>query len=115
MKSAAEQLLEPLADEYGASPAKRRPTALDTHENSTLDERTYYLVRLAALVTLDAPPTSFIAGLRSGGESKVAVDDVHAVMRAIAPLVGSGRVASGIWHFLRALQLCESEELVQSQ
>jgi len=59
-----------------------------------LDERTEALLRIAALIALDAPPSSYrtAAGdaLRAGGR----LEDLLAVLLAVAGPVGSARVIS---------------------
>ena len=58
---------------------------------SGLDEETYLLIRLAALVATDAAPVSYRAHLGAAGLSTA---EVLAVLVAIAPVVGSARVLS---------------------
>ena len=58
---------------------------------SGLDEETYLLLRLAALVATDATPVSYRAHLGAAGLSTA---EVLAVLGAIAPVVGSARVLS---------------------
>ena len=58
---------------------------------SGLDEETYLLVRLAALVATDATPVAYRAHLGAAGLSPA---EVLAALVAIAPVVGSARVLS---------------------
>jgi 4-carboxymuconolactone decarboxylase len=58
---------------------------------SGLDEETYLLVRLAALVATDAAPVSYRAHLGAAGLSTA---EILAALQAIAPVVGSARVLS---------------------
>ena len=60
-------------------------------ERSGLDEETYLLVRLAALVATDAAPVSYRAHLGAAGLSTA---EILAALVAIAPVVGSARVLS---------------------
>ena len=60
-------------------------------ERSGLDEETYLLVRLAALVATDAAPVSYRAHLGAAGLSTA---EILAALQAIAPVVGSARVLS---------------------
>jgi alkylhydroperoxidase/carboxymuconolactone decarboxylase family protein YurZ len=62
-----------------------------TLERSRLDEETYLLVRLAALVATDAAPVSYRAHLGAAGLS---TSETLAVLVAITPVVGSARVLS---------------------
>ncbi len=72
-------------------------------ERSTLDSKTLMLVRLAALVSVDAPPASYFLNLAAGGEVGLEADDVQQVLIGIAPVVGTARVASAAGNIARAL------------
>lgn len=74
-------------------------------EASGLDEQTLMLVRLAALVSVDAPPVSYMLNLGAAGESGVDEDQVQGVLAAVAPIVGTARVASALAKLVRALDL----------
>jgi alkylhydroperoxidase/carboxymuconolactone decarboxylase family protein YurZ len=67
---------------------------LDSLEKSDLDLRTSFLVRLAALVAMDAAPVSYVMNLGLAAEAGVTVEEVQGTLVAIAPMVGSARVAS---------------------
>jgi alkylhydroperoxidase/carboxymuconolactone decarboxylase family protein YurZ len=73
-----------------------------THERSGLDEETYMLVRLAALVATDAAPVSYLVNLGAAGELGVEVDKVTGTLVAVAPVVGSARIASAASKMIRA-------------
>jgi hypothetical protein len=60
---------------------------------SGLDEDTYRLVRLAALIALDPDPITYLAHLGSG-ESRIPDELVLGTLVAVAPLIGSARVLS---------------------
>ena len=84
----------------------------DSLEASSLDEQTLMLVRIAALVAVDAPPASYV--LNAEVAAKVGVDEeqVRGVLTAIAPIVGTARVASAASKMVRALGLAiELDEL----
>ena len=84
----------------------------DSLEASSLDEQTLMLVRIAALVAVDAPPASYV--LNAEAAAKVGVDEeqVRGVLTAIAPIVGTARVASAASKMVRALGLAiELDEL----
>jgi 4-carboxymuconolactone decarboxylase len=70
-----------------------------------LDDRTLMLVRIAALVAVDAPPVSYMLNLGVAGESGVDADDVQGVLTGVAPIVGTARVASAAGKMVRALDL----------
>jgi alkylhydroperoxidase/carboxymuconolactone decarboxylase family protein YurZ len=76
---------------------------LDTLERSGLDARTYHLVRLAALVAMDSAPVSYLMNLAAAREAGLTAADAQGVCTAVAPIVGSARVASAAGNVLRAL------------
>jgi hypothetical protein len=61
------------------------------------------LVRIAALIAVDAPPASYLANAGAAADSGVTADDVQAVMIGVAPVVGTPRVVSAGGNILRAL------------
>ena len=77
----------------------------DSIEASSLDSEKLMLVRIAALVAMDAPPVSYLYNLGVAGDSDVDADEVRGVLAAIAPIVGTARVASATSHIVRALGL----------
>lgn len=74
-------------------------------EASTLDAQTLVLVRMAALVAVDAPPVSYMLNLRMAGDVDVDAAQVEGLLAGIAPIVGSARVASAAGKMVRALGL----------
>jgi hypothetical protein len=74
-------------------------------EASSLDPQSLMLVRMAALVAIDAPPVSYMLNLRMAGELDVDAAQVEGMLAAIAPIVGSARVASAAGKMVRALGL----------
>jgi alkylhydroperoxidase/carboxymuconolactone decarboxylase family protein YurZ len=74
-------------------------------ERSTLDPKTLMLIRLAALVAVDAPPISYMTNLSVGSEVGVELEDVQQVMIGIAPVVGGPRIASAAGKILRGVGL----------
>jgi alkylhydroperoxidase/carboxymuconolactone decarboxylase family protein YurZ len=83
-------------------------------EASSLDKQTLMFVRIAALVAVDAPPVSYLMNLGAAGEVGLEPEDVRGVLTAVAPIVGTARVASATGHIVRALgiaiELAELEE-----
>lgn len=73
-----------------------------THERSGLDEETYMLVRIAALVATDAAPVSYLVNLGAADEVGVDSDKITGTLIAVAPVVGSARVASAASKMIRA-------------
>jgi alkylhydroperoxidase/carboxymuconolactone decarboxylase family protein YurZ len=70
---------------------------------SSLAPRELMLVRIAALIAVDAPPASYLANAGVAEESGVTADDLQAVMIAVAPVVGSPKVVSAAGKIMRAL------------
>lgn len=61
-------------------------------EASGLDDIAYVLVRLAALVAVDAPALSYEAALEMGKEVGLTSEQVAGVLVSVAPVVGGPRV-----------------------
>jgi 4-carboxymuconolactone decarboxylase len=76
--------------------------SLDTLENSGLDETTYHLARFSALVAMDAAPVSYLVNLSAAADAGVTLDEAQGALVAIAPIVGSARIASAAGNLLRA-------------
>lgn len=72
-------------------------------EASSLDARSFMLVRLAALIAVDAPPLSYLGSLAVASDVGVTREDVQGVATAIAPVVGTARVVSAAGKIARAL------------
>jgi hypothetical protein len=75
----------------------------DSLEASTLDLQTLMLVRLAALVAVDAPPVSYALNLEVGSAVGLDVETLRGVLTAIAPIVGTTRIAAATGNIVRAL------------
>lgn len=74
---------------------------LDSLAHCGLDEKAYFLVRLAALVAMDAAPVSYVINLGLAADAGVTLEDAQGVLVAIAPVVGSARVAAAAGSILR--------------
>jgi 4-carboxymuconolactone decarboxylase len=74
-------------------------------EASKLDPQSLMLVRMAALVALDAAPVSYMLNLEMAGEVDLDPEQIEGMLAAIAPIVGSARVASAAGKIVRALGL----------
>ena|SRR5215218_6838336 len=74
-------------------------------ERSGLDDETFMLVRIAALASTGAPPASYLLNLEMASELGLSVEQVQGVLIAIAPVVGSARVASAGSSIAQALGL----------
>jgi alkylhydroperoxidase/carboxymuconolactone decarboxylase family protein YurZ len=90
---------------------------LDALERSGLDAETYLLVRLAALVAIDAPPVSYGITLAAAAETELTVEKAQSVLIAIAPIVGTARVTSAAGAIVRAVLGAEvlSEQAIPEQ
>jgi hypothetical protein len=75
----------------------------DSVDTSTLDAETLLLVRIAALVAIGAPPVSYLLNLEVAGEIGVEAEAVAGVLAAIAPIVGTARVAEATGSIVAAL------------
>jgi 4-carboxymuconolactone decarboxylase len=74
-------------------------------EATGLDERTFSLVKIAALIALDAPPASYAWQVANALESGATADDILGVLRAVAPQVGGPRVIAAAPEIMLALGL----------
>jgi 4-carboxymuconolactone decarboxylase len=84
----------------------------DSIEASSLDSETLMLVRIAALVAVDAPPVSYALNLEAAGDLEIDPERVQGVLAAVAPIVGTARVASATSKIVRALKVeLETAEL----
>jgi len=66
----------------------------DTIEVSGLDPKTHAMVTLAALLAVDAAPSSYNANAELALASGASLDEIIGILIAIAPAVGLGRVVS---------------------
>jgi 4-carboxymuconolactone decarboxylase len=80
-------------------------------ENSGLDPRSYSLVKVAALVALDAPPASYLWQIANALDSGVSPNEIVGVLRAIAPQVGGPRCMAAAPEIMVALGLSLPEEV----
>jgi len=84
----------------------------DSTEASSLDADTLMLVRIAALVAVDAPPVSYALNLEAAGDLEIDPEQVQGVLAAVAPIVGTARVASATSKIVRSLKVeLETAEL----
>jgi len=87
---------------------------VDSMETSSLDEQTLMLVRVAALVAVDAPPASYMLNLGAAGEVGVTSEQVMGVLAGVAPIVGTTRVVAAAGRMVKALGAAvELAELAQ--
>lgn len=79
-------------------------------EGSRLDARTFALVKIAALIALDAPPASYAWQIANAVDEGVTPEEIVGVLRAIAPQVGGPRVVAAAPEIMLALGLSLDEE-----
>jgi 4-carboxymuconolactone decarboxylase len=88
----------------------------DSIEASSLDTETLVLVRIAALVAVDAPAASYLLNLGAASEVGLDAEQVRGVLAAVAPIVGTARVASATGNIAKALDVAiEIAELEDDQ
>ena len=63
------------------------------------------LVRIGALVAVDAPPASYLLNLGAAGQAGIDDEQVRGVLAAVAPIVGTARVMSASGKILQALEI----------
>lgn len=74
-------------------------------ETTGLDGRTFGLVKIAALIALDAPPVSYAWQVANAVEEGASPEDIVGVLRAVAPQVGGPRVMAAAPEIMLALDL----------
>jgi alkylhydroperoxidase/carboxymuconolactone decarboxylase family protein YurZ len=78
--------------------------------DSGLDPRAYSLVKIAALVALDAPPASYLWQVANALDSGATPREIVGVLRAIAPQVGGPRCIAAAPEIMVAMGLSLPEE-----
>ena len=74
-------------------------------ETSGLDDRTYSLVKVAALIALDAPPASYMWQVGNAVAAGCTPAELLGVLIAIAPQVGGPRTVAAAPELMVALGL----------
>src|SRR3954453_20591622 len=77
----------------------------EAHQDTGLDPRTYGLVKIAALIALDAPPASYMWQVANALDGGATPEDILGVLRAVAPQVGGPRVVAAAPELMVALGL----------
>jgi hypothetical protein len=67
-------------------------SSLNTLEQSGTDLKTYTMVRIAALIAMDAAPVSYAITVEGAAEV-LEPEDIQSILVALAPVVGSARIA----------------------
>ncbi len=73
--------------------------------SSGLDSRTYALVKIAALIAMDAPPASYVWQVANALAEGASPDDILGVLIAVAPQVGGPRIVAAAPEIMVALGL----------
>jgi alkylhydroperoxidase/carboxymuconolactone decarboxylase family protein YurZ len=74
-------------------------------ERSGLDPRTFALVKIAALISLDAPPASYLWQVGNAIDAGATPEELVGVLRAVAPQVGLPRIVAAAPELMLALGL----------
>jgi alkylhydroperoxidase/carboxymuconolactone decarboxylase family protein YurZ len=81
-----------------------------SRETAGLDARSFALVKIAALIALDAPPASYVWQIGNALEEGVTPEEILGVLRAVAPQVGGPRVIAAAPEIMLGLGLSLPEE-----
>ncbi len=83
-------------------------------ERTDLDPASLILIRLAALVAVDAPASSYLLHLGPAAQTGVTLDQAQDVLVAVAPIVGTPRTLAAAAKIVEALglaiELAEAED-----
>ena len=83
----------------------------EAHMEATgLDARTFALVKIAALIALDAPPASYAWQVTNALADGATPEDLLGVLRAVAPQVGGPRVVAAAPELMLAMGLALPED-----
>ncbi len=79
-----------------------------------IDPRSHALVRIAALIALDAAPPSYMSAVEAGLKAGATYDEIVGTLIAVMPIVGVARVVSAAPNLGLALgyDVAEALELV---
>lgn len=72
---------------------------------SGLDARSYALVKIAALIAMDAPPASYVWQVANALTEGATPNDILGVLIAVAPQVGGPRIVAAAPEIMVALGL----------
>jgi 4-carboxymuconolactone decarboxylase len=78
---------------------------------SGLDSRSYALVKIAALIAVDAPPASYVWQVANALTEGATPEDILGVLVAVAPQVGGPRVVAAAPEIMVALGLTLPDDL----
>jgi 4-carboxymuconolactone decarboxylase len=78
---------------------------------SGIDPRSHALLRIAALIAVDAAPPSYMSAVEAGRDAGVTDDEIVGTLIAVMPIVGVARVVSAAPNLGLALGYDVSEAL----
>ncbi len=81
-----------------------------SREATGLDGRSFALVKIAALIALDAPPASYAWQIANALEEGVTPEEILGVLRAVAPQVGAPKIVAAAPEIMLGLGLDLPEE-----
>jgi 4-carboxymuconolactone decarboxylase len=81
-----------------------------SRESTGLDARSFSLVKIAALIALDAPPASYAWQIGNALDEGASPEDILGVLRAVAPQVGGPKVMAAAPEIMLGLGLALPEE-----
>jgi 4-carboxymuconolactone decarboxylase len=76
-----------------------------------IDSRSHALVRVAALIALDAAPASYMSAVEAGLDAGATYDEIVGTLIAVMPIVGIARVVAAAPNLALALGYDVSEAL----
>lgn len=76
---------------------------LDSLERCGMEPEGIILIRIAALVAMDAPAVSYLAHFEAGAGTTLTPEQIQDVLVAVAPVVGTARVMAAATHIAEAL------------
>jgi|SRR5436189_3690712 len=79
-------------------------------DSTGLDSRTFALVKIAALIALDAPPASYAWQVPNALAEGATPEDLLGVLRAVAPQVGGPKVVAAAPELMLAMGLALEDE-----
>jgi alkylhydroperoxidase/carboxymuconolactone decarboxylase family protein YurZ len=79
-------------------------------ETARLDAKSFALVKIAALIAVDAPPASYLWQIGNAIEDGVTPEEIVGTMWAVAPQVGGPRVVAAAPEIMLALGLVLDED-----
>jgi 4-carboxymuconolactone decarboxylase len=78
---------------------------MEWQDRSGLDARSYALVKIAALIALDAPPASYLWQVANALDAGATPADLMGVLIAVAPQVGGPKTVAAAPELMVALGL----------